>query len=95
MVEKLELIAARFRELEELISEQNAMKDIKRYKELMQERSQLSEIVSAYERYKKLEEEIEGTKALVSSEKDHDMREMAREELKSLESSLSALSDEI
>lgn len=95
MVEKLELIAARFRELEELISDQDTMKDIKRYKELMQERSQLSEIVSAYERYKKLQKEIEGTKALVASEKDHDMHEMAREELKSLEASLSILSDEI
>lgn len=95
MLEKLELIASRYRELDELSASPDAMKDMKRYKELMQERSHLAETVEAYERYKKLETEIGDAKELVASEKDQDMRDMAKEELRELEESFSALCDEL
>ena len=95
MIEKLEFLASRFSELERDISSPDAMKDMKHYKELMQERSHLSEIVEAYGKYRKLSNEIKDARELISSEKDSEMRDLAREELKELEERYSDLSAEL
>ncbi|HDQ14328.1 MAG TPA: peptide chain release factor 1 [Sediminispirochaeta sp.] len=86
MIDKLEYLTERFQEVERLISDPNIMKDLKRYKELMQEHSQLRETVDEYQRYKELRQQIEDAQALLEEESDQDMLEMAKDELEELKS---------
>lgn len=85
MIDKLESLVERYQEVERLISNPDIMKDMKRYKELMQEHSQLRDTVDEYQKYKQLNQEIEDAKSLLENESDPDMKEMAKEELAGLE----------
>ena len=85
MEEKLEHLKQRYEELQELIADPDIHRDPKRYKELMQEHSHLSELVEVYDDYRRTGEALAETRELVESEKDPDMKAMAREELESLE----------
>ena len=88
MIEKLDEIEARHKELEKQISDPDTMKDMKRYKEIAQEHSHLSETVAEIGNYRRIAAEIEDAKLMIESETDAEMKEMAQEELKGLEDSL-------
>ncbi|MEM5948300.1 peptide chain release factor 1 [Spirochaetia bacterium 38H-sp] len=94
-LEKLESLVKKFSELEEELAKPDVFSDPKRYKELAQEHSHLSELVKAYNRYKDLQQSIEETRILIEEEKDADMREMAKEELVSQEEELEKLEKDI
>jgi peptide chain release factor 1 len=85
VIEKLEALSARLRELDEAVSDPDFAKDPQRYRELMRERSHLAVIDEAYVQYKALSSDIEGARALVHDESDAEMRDLAKEELKTLE----------
>lgn len=85
MIEKLEELSLRYAEVSSLIADASLIKDAKRYKEVMREHSYLSEVMECYDEYKAIRRGISDTQELLSTEDDHEMREMAREELKSLE----------
>ena len=95
MIEQLEQRLVRFKELENLISDPSIMKDINRYKILTQEHSVLHDMVSAYHQYKKILGDIEGTVELLRTEQDSEMKEMAKEELKGLESQRDSLEGQL
>ncbi len=90
MTERLEIVAARLRQLDDLVSDPGLAKDAKRYKDTMRERSRLAEIMDAYAEYRRIEGEIAGAKAMARDETDPELKEMAREELRGLEESLAA-----
>ncbi len=90
MIERLESIAARFKQLEEMVSDPTLARDAKRYREAMQERSHLAAIMDAYAEYSRLEGEIAGARDMIHDESDPDLKDMAREELRSLEAALAA-----
>ena len=90
MTERLETVAARLRQLDDLVSDPGLARDAKRYKDTMRERSRLAEIMDAYAEYRRIEGEIAGAKAMVRDETDPELKEMAREELRGLEESLAA-----
>ena len=84
MIKRLEQMAQRFAQVNEQIQNPELIKDQKKYKEIMREHSYLSDIMEAYKDYKNILHGIEDAKVLITEE-DHDMKEMAREELKGLE----------
>ena len=88
MIDKLNGINEKFKQVEAKLADPDIMKDMKRYKSLMQEHASLAELVAEYSRYRKISREIEEAENLIEQEKDPDMREMAREELQGLEESL-------
>ncbi len=85
MLEQLEAIKERFDEVGQQIVQPEVVSDQKRYMKLSKEYKELERIVGEYQAYKKLLSDIEGTKGLISNEKDEDMREMAKEELAELQ----------
>src|SRR6056297_4212806 len=95
MIDKLEGIAERYHEVEQLISDPDIMKDLQRYKELMQEHSQVREMVEEFEKYKQVAQEVQDAEALIGEEADPEMREMAKEELQSLEEKRDTLTDHL
>jgi len=90
MNERLISLLKRYDELNELILDPQLVKDQNRYRDTMKEHSHLSDIVQAHNSVERLEKQIEETKILVQEEKDQDMKEMAREELKELEANFAA-----
>ena len=95
MIEKLEKMTERHRELQSLVSDPAVMKDQSRYKELMRELAGLEEVVEHYGRYKKLQGEIEDTKALLKEGGEGELVKLAREELETLGEREEQLEDEL
>ncbi|OJF76659.1 MAG: peptide chain release factor 1 [Treponema sp. CETP13] len=85
MLKKLEEMAKRYEEVSKSIQDPDLVKDVKKYKDTMREYSHLGKVMEAYKEYKDVLAGIEDSKHLLTEEDDHDMREMAREELKELE----------
>jgi peptide chain release factor 1 len=85
MLNKLKSLEARFKEIERKIADPEIMKDMNTYKELLQEHSHLSQIMNEYDSFKSIKTQIADAKALIHDEKDHEMLEMAKQELHELE----------
>ncbi|MCL2480399.1 MAG: peptide chain release factor 1 [Spirochaetaceae bacterium] len=85
MFDKIEELVTRYREIEKKLSDPDIVKDQKNYKEIMQEHYYLREVFETNEKYKKTSSQIEDAKLIVSEEKDPQLKEMAKEEIKLLE----------
>lgn len=85
MNERLEACQARFKDLNELVSDPNLSRDPARFRELMRERSRLESILDAWEKLKSLQEELHGARDMVHTETDPELKAMARDELERLD----------
>jgi peptide chain release factor 1 len=83
--ERLEALLHRYDELALLIQDPDLVKDQYKYRDLMREYSQLTAVEAAHREFLGLSTQIDETKALIQDEKDPEMRELAREELRDLE----------
>lgn len=81
MLDKLEAIYARYREIEEQMNNPEVTSDMKRFVKLSKDYKDLQPVVKAYHEYKALLDNISECKNLLSTEKDEELREMAKEEL--------------
>ena len=95
MIDKLDTIKERFNEVGQLIVQPDVVNDIKKYSKLSKEYKDLEKIVKKYDEYKNITDNIKSTKELLSSEKDPEMREMAKAELDELSKREEVLQDEI
>ncbi|MBP5442721.1 MAG: peptide chain release factor 1 [Treponema sp.] len=95
MIKKLEDLSVRFEEVQGLIADPELVKDQKKYKDVMREHRYLTELMELYAEYKKVLSGIEEATVLITEEEDHDMKEMAREELKELEEKQPVLEEQI
>ncbi|GHV64760.1 peptide chain release factor 1 [Spirochaetia bacterium] len=85
MNERLSSLLERYQELSLLIQDPDLVKNQNKYRDLMREYSQLSDISAAQEEKNKLSGQLEDAKSLIAGEKDPEMRELAKEELHELE----------
>ena len=81
MFDRLEDLVLRFQEIQDELSDPTVVSDQNRFRKLMKEQTDLSEIVEAYKEYKAAKEGIEESLALLDEESDEEMRELAKEEL--------------
>ncbi|MCL2600731.1 MAG: peptide chain release factor 1 [Treponema sp.] len=95
MNERLASMSKRYDELSLLIQDTDLTKDQKRYRDTMREYSQLSEIVAARDEIEGLAKQLGEAKTIVQEEKDPEMRELAREELRELETALKNSEDRL
>lgn len=84
MLEKLEAIKLRWEEVERDLSSPQAMSDMKRYAQLNKEYKDLTKIVDEYKIYKNVVSNIETNKNILGTEKDDELREMAKMDLDEL-----------
>jgi peptide chain release factor 1 len=84
MLDKLEHIQTRRNEVEQLISLPDAMSDMKRFAQLNKEYKDLAPIIEAYQEYRTLMGNITNCKDILATEKDAELREMAKMELDEL-----------
>ena len=95
LLQKLEECENRYKIVQEMVLDPNLVKDQKQYKDTMRENGYLSELSELYAQYKKVLQGIKDAKEMITAEDDVEMKEMAREELKSLEEEQPKLEEEI
>ena len=94
MLNKLEEVADRFREVEGLLSDPTVLNDQNRYRALTIEHSELIDVVKDYERCCRIREEIAGSQELLK-DPDAEVREMANAEVSELETELTELEEQL
>ena len=85
LLKKLEAINYRFIEVGTLIVDPDIISDMDRYVKLSKEYRDLEEIVISYKEYKSIFDNLKSAKEMLDSEKDPEMREMAKMEIYELE----------
>jgi peptide chain release factor 1 len=95
ILDKLEGVKARFTEVGKLITQPDIINDMQRYVKLNKEYKDLEPVIKAYEEYKTLLSNINSTKELLATEKDEELREMAKEELDGFLERVEPLEEEI
>ncbi len=84
MIEKLEAIYQRYKEIENEMNDPDVMSDMKKFIKLNKDYKELQKVVIAYKEYKNVLDNISSTKELLKTEKDEEFREMAKLELNEL-----------
>ncbi len=85
MFEKLAQIAERYEELNRLMADPEVSQDHEKVRIYAQEQVEIEPIVSLYRRYQAVERQIESARALLEEETDEEVRELARDEIQSLQ----------
>ncbi|MFP3870919.1 MAG: peptide chain release factor 1 [Syntrophobacteria bacterium] len=94
MFEKLENIESRFFELEKALSDPETIADLQEYRRLAKEHAELSPCVQASRKYRQLSRKLEDNRDLLN-DADPEIREMAREESRQLQSRLNSVEQEL
>ncbi len=95
MFDRLEDIIIRFKEIEEELLNPGVVNDQKRYRNLMKEQSNLSEIVEKYLEYKENQKIMNDSLTMLDEESDEDIRELAREELNECKHKITVIEEEL
>ena len=82
MIERLELALKKYEDIQQELTKEEVLTDIKKTRELSKEMSDLEELVTCYKKYKRTEEEITDTKEMLN---DPELGEMAKDDLTNLE----------
>ena len=95
MIELLEKILERYRELTLLLSDPQVLSDQNRYKKLAKEQSELSEIVELYSQLKQILKQMEEDEKVKSESRDKELIELAKSELEELQEKKSKLEEKL
>ena len=93
MFERLDQIEARYEELTNALASPEIVNDSARYQKTAKAHAEIAPIVEKYREYKDLTKGIADSKAMLSDEKDAEMRAYAQEELTQLESRVGAVEE--
>lgn len=92
MIERLEATLTKYNQLQTELMSEDVLKNINKTREISKEIADLEELVNEYKSYKKVLESIEDTKEMLS---DEELKEIAKEELKTLEEEKESIEKEL
>ena len=95
MFDRLDDILIHYEELMQELNNPSVAEDQNRFRKLMKEQADLSDLVEAYTQYKKAKQTVEDSLALLEEESDEEMREMAKEELSDAKRQIETLEQEL
>jgi len=95
ILEKLEGVKTRFIEIGHLLSDPFIMTDMDKYIKLNKEYKDLEPIIVAFNEYKNIISNIEDAKDILATEKNEEMREMAKSELEELTQKVDPMEEKI
>lgn len=95
MIDKLEVIKARYSDLEIALTNPEVVSDNKRFSTISKEYKKLEPIVISYKKYRTCLDNIEFGKEVLQTESDEELRDMAKEDLEKLELQKTQLEEEI
>ncbi|NDC29964.1 MAG: peptide chain release factor 1 [Bacteroidetes bacterium] len=95
MLDKLEAIYQRSKQVEDMLSQPDILADMKRYTQMNREYKSLQPLVNKYFEYKNLIGNIDNAKEILKNEKDADLRDMAKMELDELDPLVAPMEEEV
>jgi peptide chain release factor 1 len=95
MFDRLDDILVHYEELMQELNNPSVAEDQNRFRKLMKEQSDLSDLVETYTQYKKAKQTVEDSLVLLDEENDEEMREMAKEELSDAKKRIEQLEQEL
>lgn len=95
MFDKLDQVVKRFEELTEKLADPTIYDRQSEFKQVSEERGNIEDLVACYKKYKKIKSDLNGAREILETEKDEDMREMAKEEISEYEGQIPGLEDEL
>lgn len=95
MLEKLEKIAERYEEINRLLSDPAVIADQQRYRDLGKELRSLEPIIKVLNVYRKAVNDYQGSKELLESTSDPEMKDLAQEEYDRLKVQVQQLEEEL
>ena len=95
MIARLERIEKRYQEIDQQMAAPEVVSDLKQLQALAQERASIEDLVAKYREYKAASRALEETRAMLDGGLDEEMAALAEEEIKSLESKLVSLLQEM
>lgn len=95
ILQKLEGLQHKFEEVSLQITDPQVIADMQRYIKLNKEYHELERVMDAQKKYKTLLANIEEAKQIINTETDPDIREMAKEELDTLEPQVPQMEEEL
>lgn len=91
MFEKLKEVEEKFEEVEKLMSLPENISNREKFMSLSKTYNELKEVVDTYREYKKTKEELSENESLLHEENDPEMKDLVKEEIKTLEKKLGDL----
>jgi peptide chain release factor 1 len=85
MIDKLEIAEHRFEDIARLLTQPDLMADMKKFTALSKEYKELEKIVTIFREYRKVTKNLDDSKELFVTEKDAELKQMAKEEIELLE----------
>lgn len=95
MIDKLEEIKHRFEEVGQLIVQPDAISDLKKFSQLNKEYKDLEKVVKKYDEFASILQSLKHAKEVLETEKDAELRELAKMELDELAPRRDALESEL
>lgn len=95
MIKSLIAIRDRYNQLTEWLSDPEVVSDPKKLMKYSKEQSSLAQIVEAYNQFEQMQNDLAAAKQILEEEKDEELREFAKEEMKQLESDIEKMEDEL
>ncbi len=95
MLEKLNFIEDKYKELGEKVMDPDLLKDMKEYQKTMKEYSDLKPIVDRYKEYQGYLNELKNTEEMLGENLDDEMRELAKEDLKNLQENIAKAEEDL
>ena len=95
LLDKLEAIKIRWKDLEQRLSDPGVVSDMKEFKKVSKEYKDMEDIVDCYEEYKVLTSNLKFNKDLLRTESDDEMKDLAKMEIEAGEEQLEALEERI
>ncbi len=95
LIGKLAGIKAKYETISQQIADPEVIADMKRFVQLNKEYRELEPLVAAGDRYSRMVQDLEAAKDILQNEKDEELREMAKEEVATLEEAMPVMEEEI
>ncbi|MBN2285482.1 MAG: peptide chain release factor 1 [Tissierellales bacterium] len=95
MLNKLEFLEEKYRELSEQIGNPEIISDTQRWQKLVKEHSHIEPIVLKYREYKESEAQLGEAKEMLKDKLEDEFKEMVKEEIKELAESIVQIEDEL
>ncbi len=95
LLEKLDGLSSKFEEISTLITDPSVIADTKRFIKLNKEYSDLEKIIAKRNEYSSMVRNIQEANTILATERDEELRELARQEVDSISKKLEPLEDEI
>ena len=92
---KLAALVERSEELSQALAEPDVMSDMDRYRALSRGYADLQPVLEAFGEYRKVDADLQGARELMASEEDSELRGMAADEVRLLESRIAPLQERV